>query len=106
MEHKRRAELIEELNAERKPDEPIEVLEGEDAMTTAKRVNIKYMNILRYRGLPYYKFVAVNDKKGYAYDLDKGMYATRAEMWEAFQEDRELQQELATIEEAHADHHA
>lgn len=106
MEHKRRAELIKELAAERCRDEPIEAVEGEDALATAKRVNVKYMNILWFRGLPYYKFVAVNGQKGYAYDLEKGMYATRTEMWAAFEADRELQRELRAIDEAHEDHDA
>ena len=83
--------------------EPIEALPNEDALTTAKRVNVKYMNLLRYRGVPYFKFVAVNNKKGYAYDLNKGMYPTREAMWEAFESDRDRQRDLDTIEEAHAD---
>ena len=89
--------------ADKRVDKSIEVLPGESAGETIKRVNIKFFNVLRYRAIPYYKFVAVNDKKGYAYDIDKGMYPTRSAMLDAWEVDKELQKELAIIEEAHAD---
>ncbi len=72
---------------------PIEALPNEDALQTAKRVNIKDMVIRSYRGMPYYKFTAVNDKRGYAYDLNKGMHPTLSAMMDAFQSDRALQKE-------------
>ena len=53
-----------------------------------RRVNIKTLTIGKYRSIPYYKIVAVNGDKGYAWDLNKKMYPTRALMLDAYLEDR------------------
>ena len=72
-------------------------------MLEVKRVNVKSVSVGFYRSIPYYRITAVNDKKGYAYDLNKGMYPTLTAMLDAFEADRDLQRDLDTVEEAHAD---
>ena len=52
------------------------------------KVNVKHLTIGNYRGIPYYKIVAVNGTKGYAWDLNKEMYPTREKMLDAYLEDR------------------
>ena len=55
---------------------------------TVSRVNVKHLTIGRYRGIPYYKIVAVNGTKGYAWDLNKEMYPTQEAMLDAYLEGR------------------
>ena len=55
--------------------------------TERKKVNVKAVSVLFYRGIPYYRFEAVNGKKGYSYDIDKGMYPTLTTMLDALIEE-------------------
>ncbi len=78
------------------PSEPEEIILEE---TETKRVNVKSMTVRNFQGTPYYRFEAVNGKKGYAYDLNKGMYPTLGEMMDALVADRAaVRAELEALE--------
>jgi hypothetical protein len=57
--------------------------------TEYKRVNVKSMTMGSHLGVPYYKFEAVNGKKGYSYDMNKGMYPTMTAMLDALAEEQD-----------------
>ncbi len=64
-------------------------MEGREAFPPVRRVNAKTLTVGFYRGIPYYKIVAVDGSKGYAWDLNKLMYPSRTEMLDAYLEEDE-----------------
>ncbi len=64
-------------------------MRGEELVLEGNEVNVKSMTIGYYRGVPYYRIEGVTGKKGYSYNLNKGMYPTLSKMMDALLEERD-----------------